>query len=113
MGFSNLNAFRVGFAGAFRTWRGIGAGGRPVVEIPLHFMDSNTVPRDDEHDVLRMASRVERVGGIVTMLYHPGAFDTPENAELRGHYLRYLTHFAERGYRSMLPSAVGDLLAQH
>lgn len=113
MGFSNLNAFRLGFAGAFRTWRGLKAGGRPVVEIPLHFMDSNTAPRNDEHDVLRMAVRVERVGGIVTMLYHPGAFDSPENAELRGLYVGYLTHFAERGYRSMLPSEVGDLLRQY
>lgn len=112
MGFSNLNSFRLGFAGAFRTWRGLKNGARPVVEIPMHFMDSNTVPRSDEHDVLRMAAQVEKVGGVVTLLYHPGAFDTPEKAELRGLYTNYLTYFRERGYRSMLPSELGDLLTQ-
>lgn len=108
MGFSNLNAFRLGFAGAFRVDRGVKPGGRPVVEIPLHFMDSNTAPRDDGHDLLRMSAKVEEVGGVVTMLYHPGAFDTAENGALRGLYTRYLTHFRERGYRSMLPTELSD-----
>lgn len=112
MGFSSLNAFRLGFAGAFRTWRGLKNGAGPVVEIPMHFMDSNTAPRSDEHDLLRMAAQVEKVGGVVTLLYHPGAFDTRENVALRGLYTNYLTYFRERGYRSMLPSELGDLLTQ-
>lgn len=110
MGFPSLNAFRLGFAGAFQVARGLRPGARPVVEIPLHFTDSNTAPRDDDHDLLRMASEVEKVGGVITLLYHPGAFDTPENGALRGLYTRYLMHFRERGYRSMLPTELADVV---
>lgn len=110
LGFSNLNAFRVGFAGAFRVERGLKAGRPPVVEIPLHFMDSNTAPREDQHDVLRMAAEVEKVGGVVTVLYHPGAFDAPENGTLRGVYSRYLAHFNDHGYRCMLPTELAEVV---
>lgn len=112
LGFPDLNGFRVGFAGAF------GVGGphdptrRRVVEIPLHFMDTNTMPRTDDHDLLRMVGEVEQVGGVVTLLFHPGAFDTPEAADLRGLYESYLAHFHTRGYRSMLPSELGDLVRE-
>jgi len=110
MGFSSLNAFRLGFAGAFRTWQGLTEGARPVVEIPMHFMDANTAPRDDEFDLRRMSADVEKVGGIVTLLFHPGAFHSPEVPELHGVYQSHLSYFRRRGYRSMLPSEITTLL---
>jgi hypothetical protein len=110
MGFAGLNGFRLGFAGAFRTWCGLAPGRGPMIEIPLHFMDANMAARDDAYDTLRMVGKVEMVGGVVTILYHPGSFDTPEAADLRGVYESLLAHFAERGYRCMLPSEVAGLL---
>lgn len=109
MGFSTGNGFRVGFAGAFRVFQ-FGSGNHNVVEIPLHFMDSNTVPRDDEYDVLLMVAKVEKVGGVITMLYHPGTFNTPETPELKGIYEKYLTYFFKKGYRSLLPMDLVALL---
>lgn len=104
LGFASANGYRSGFAGAYRV------AGHDVVEVPLQFMDSNTVPRGTATDVLAMVRETEAVGGVVTMLFHPGAFDTPEAAELKGLYERYLRHFSERGYRSLLPSELGDLV---
>lgn len=110
VGFSQQNAFRLGFAGAFRTWRGLPAGSRPVTEVPMHFMDANTAPRDDLLDLRRMVAEVEKVGGIITLLFHPGAFHSPEAPQLRGVYRSHLSYFRSRGYRSMLPSEIAALL---
>jgi hypothetical protein len=110
LGFSQQNAFRLGFAGAFRTSRGLPVGSRDVVEIPMHFMDENTAPRDDAFDLRRMVAEVEKVGGIVTLLFHPGAFHSPEAPKLRGVYQSHLSYFRHRRYRSMLPSEISTLL---
>lgn len=109
MGFSSSNGFRLGFAGAFRA-ASCGSNKTPIVEIPLHFMDSNTEPRDDELDVLRMSAEIEKVGGIVTMLFHPGAFNSPENPRLRGLYQAYLSYYSSKAYRSFLPSEITQML---
>lgn len=110
IGFAQQNSFRLGFAGAFRTWCGLRTGSEPIVEIPMHFMDANTAPRDDVSDLRRMAAEVEKVGGLVTLLFHPGAFNSPEAPDLRGVYLAHLSYFRRKRYRSMLPSEITALL---
>ena len=104
LGFPESNGFRVGFAGAYL------AGGSGVVELPLQFMDTNTVPRGDDFDVLRICEEIESTGGVVTLLFHPGSFNTPEALELQGLYETFLDHFRLRAYRPMLPSELGDLV---
>jgi hypothetical protein len=110
IGFAQENSFRLGFAGAFRTWHGLPRGRSPVVEIPMHFMDANTVAREDDFDLYGMVSEVEKVGGLITLLFHPGMFNSPEAATLRGRYVAHLSYFHKKGYRSMLPSEIVALL---
>lgn len=104
LGFSQANGYRSGFAGAYPVAE------HDVVEIPLQFMDTNTAPRGTGSDLLSMVRETEAVGGVVTLLFHPGSFDTPEAKELEGLYPLFLRHFADRGYRSMLPSQLGELV---
>lgn len=109
LGFAGANGFRLGYAGAYRV---AGASESELVEIPLQFMDTNMTPTALANEVFPMAQAVERVGGAVTVLFHPGSYDNPESPELRDVYDMCLKYFVDRGYRSYLPGEVGDQLRQ-
>lgn len=107
VGFSQTSGFRVGYAGAFRVWEQ-DSDGKEIVEIPLVLMDTNMVGTDGASDPIAIATAVERVGGVVTVLFHPGAYKNPEFPELFGVYDSYLEHFARSGYRPYLPYELGN-----
>lgn len=110
LGFAGTNGFRLGYAGAFQVWEAKPSNLPAVVEIPLLFMDTNMMPRSDRLDVFAMAREVEKVGGAVTILYHPGSYANPEMPQLAGVYDSCLEYFAGRRYRAFLPGQLGDLV---
>lgn len=110
IGFSTQIGLKLGYAGAFR----IPLDGKidsSVVEIPLLYMDTN-LQRSNLNEQLDLALAVESVGGVVTMLFHPGSFQNPEMPSLHGVYERCLEHFSSRRYRCFLPGEIGADLRQ-
>lgn len=110
IGFVEENSFRLGFAGAFRSWSGLPDEHDPLVEIPLSFMDRNTIPCNDENDFYKMIAEVEKFGGLISIVFHPGYFNNPEFPKLQGQYMEHLNYFHKKNYRCMLPSEVETLL---
>lgn len=112
VGFATECGFRLGFGGAFRTWYGIDDGDRPVVEIPLQFMDSNIVDAAARIKIWGMLSTIQQVGGVVSLLFHPGAYESPETAQLNGVYRALLVHFSKNKFRSFTAAQIGTLLLE-
>lgn len=108
VGYATDNAFRVGFAGAYVI--NTSAGIAPLYELPLLFMDANVVTPEGQREMSEMLSKIERVGGVVTFLFHPGLANNPEFPEFLGIYERYLEYFSNNKYRSVKPKTLVALL---
>lgn len=105
IGYSNCNSYRVGYAGVFRPLSENKDKILDMFELPLILMDANTAKKNlpDQESYLKMFSHISIVGGIVTVLFHPGAFNNPEFEELRGKYLSILRFCHKRQFRNLLP----------
>ena len=108
VGFVELNSFRVGFAGAYRFATSQCRLGESVMFIPMHFMDKNTAQTDGPSDLYVMLSKVEQVGGLVTLLFHPGTFHSFEKQNLKGLYYNHLKYMHSRRYRSFVPGQLNE-----
>jgi hypothetical protein len=60
-----------------------------------------------------MFTHLKKVGGVLSLLFHPGTFANPEKPALTGLYARVLQHLRENGARNYLPRDIvriaGDL----
>lgn len=110
VGFGGAIGSPVGFAGAFRVFHDDAANQVGLVEIPLQFMDTNIAGHSAGSEVSAHFQLVEKVGGIVTMLFHPGSYDNPEHPRLQGLYDIYLEYFSKGRYRNLTAAELGDLI---
>ena len=60
------------------------------VRRPLTFMDSNLPASQLEARFGRIHAHLSRVGGLITLLWHPGLFNNPEAHPLKGVYNQIL-----------------------
>jgi hypothetical protein len=86
VGWPYHRAYRVGLAGAFLPWDERRRTVRSLIEVPVNFMDNALVGDEpDRQPTLRtQVERLRAVGGIVSLLFHPGFGDNPEHAEYLG-----------------------------
>lgn len=105
-GYSGYRGYRLGMAGLFSP---LDEQGRPIENLkclPLHFMDVNM--RDNvplrEAEFVQQFDHIASIGGVVSVVFHPGNFFNPEFPEFYGLYARMLAHAANRGARSKTPS---------
>lgn len=100
LGYPDGIGYRAGFGGAYRPR---GPSGAPV-EVPLVVMDGALLgegPGDDPVERFRaLVQHMSKIGGVVSLLFHPGVFDNPEIPAARHVYRRLLESASDVGARS-------------
>lgn len=70
----------------------------PILEIPLIIMDICLESCENkEEECIRLAQRVEKYQGVLTLLWHPPVFNTLEYPEARDIYIKMNQYCTERG----------------
>jgi peptidoglycan/xylan/chitin deacetylase (PgdA/CDA1 family) len=113
IGYAECAGFRCGYAGVFRPLNSERSGILNMWELPLVFMDVNTVSKGrDEPTFEKTFSILENTGGVISVLFHPGHCNNPEYPELLGRYHEILRFCHSRGARNFVPSQFVDKLDQ-
>jgi hypothetical protein len=55
---------------------------------------------------------LEKIGGVISVLFHPGTFANPERPDLDGLYLRILEFANEARARNLMPSDIIRIAAE-
>ncbi len=107
LGWSSSNGYRAGIAGPFRPLDEKTGEPMNVIELPLVFMDANLGDGEDGFSSFESTYlHLERIGGVMSVLFHPGSYSNPEKPNLRGLYLKILEFLHERGARNLIPTDV-------
>jgi hypothetical protein len=81
VGYPDFIGYRAGIAGPFHPYDFASCKALPLIEIPLTIMDSTLIqqyPDDPVGAFKRIFEHVGKVGGAVSVLFHPGVFHNPE-----------------------------------
>jgi hypothetical protein len=114
VGWTGQNGYRAGIAAPFFPLDPATGNPLPLIELPLMFMDANLSDGADGFAVFsEMFTHLKKIGGVLSLLFHPGTFANPEKPALTGLYARVLQHLRENGARNYLPRDIvriaGDL----
>jgi hypothetical protein len=114
VGWTGQNGYRAGIAAPFFPLDPATGNPLPLIELPLMFMDANLSDGADGFAVFsEMFTHLTKIGGVLSLLFHPGTFANPEKPALTGLYARVLQHLRENGARNYLPRDIvriaGDL----
>ena len=113
IGYAECEGFRCGYAGVFRPLNTERTDILNMWELPLVFMDVNTLSiGPDEPTFEQTLSLLEDTGGVISVLFHPGRCNNPEYPELIGRYHEILRFCHSRGIRNSVPSQFVDKLDQ-
>jgi len=84
-----------------------------VIELPLVFMDANLVEGEDGYlSFKNLFGHLEKIGGVISVLFHPGTFANPERPDLEGLYLRILEFANAARARNLMPSDIIRIAAK-
>jgi len=108
LGWAERLAYRGGIAGPFRPMDPDGTRPLDLLELPLVFTDTPLIEARAAGRFERMFGHLQRIGGMATILFHPGVFDNPEQPEADGLYFEILRAARQAGSRSWTP---GEILA--
>lgn len=104
LGYPDRIGYRSGIAGPFQPYDPETGEAMPLVEMPLVIMESALVgqyPLDPASAFERHLSHIAKVGGAISVLFHPGQFHNPEHRETLGLYRRLLGIAKSYGARSV------------
>ena len=103
-GFSDFIGYRNGIAGCFQVFDRSASKTIEMWEVPMTIMDA-TIVRQYGDDALKVYSammhHLSRIGGAMTVLFHPGAFYNPEFPEMIGIYHNILMESRRLRARSL------------
>jgi len=102
VGYAEYAGYRCGIAGVFKPLDPATGTVHDVLELPMTFMDRTIEPGGFE----AMVKHIRRVGGTLSILYHPGTFHNTEEPELVGGYHAALRYCHGIGAESLLPREV-------
>jgi hypothetical protein len=112
IGWPSLNGYKAGTAAPFRPLNEVGKQ-LEVIELPLVFMDANLPEGEDGYlSFKKLFEHLEKIGGVISVLFHPGTFANPERADLQGLYLRILEFANQARARHLLPSDIIRIAAE-
>lgn len=92
-GFADRIGFRNGIAGCFRPYDSVGKRALDIYEVPLMVMDAVLVDQYGDACIDRfsdMLRHLNRIGGALSIVFHPGEFFNPEYRHMLGIYHRLL-----------------------
>jgi len=104
VGYPDFSGYRAGISGIYAPLKSIGD--PAFLELPLIFMDSTLAEEEMEqagNAFFRLLDHLEKIGGVMSVLFHPGNFHNPEFPELLGLYIRILDEAYRRGCRCFTP----------
>lgn len=86
VGWPYHRAYRVGLAGVFFPWNERTMAIRGIMAVPVNFMDHGLVSAESGPlpSFRKMTTHLRTVGGVVSLLYHPGLYRNPEYPEYAG-----------------------------
>lgn len=107
VGWPYEGSYRCGVAGPFRPWDTRKQAPSEIVELPLTIMDATLSLKDTgSSSYLSLYRHLCRVGGILTLVVHPGAFFNPEREHMTGVYHTLLRDHYQSGGTSVLPADI-------
>jgi len=113
IGWSSQNSYKAGIAAPFRPLNEAVGTRLGVIELPLVFMDANLVEGEDGYLSFRnLFGHLEKIGGVMSVLFHPGTFANPERPDLERLYLRILEFASEARARNLMPSDIIRIAAE-
>ena len=113
IGWSSQNGYKAGIAAPFRPLNEAVGTRLEVIELPLVFMDANLVEGEDGHlSFKNLFGHLEKIGGVISVLFHPGTFANPERPDLEGLYLRILGFANAARARNLMPSDIIRIAAK-
>lgn len=93
VGYPDYIGYRCGIAGPFQPYDHLSGQALPLWEMPLIIIENtliNQYPREPVKVFHRLLYHISRIGGAISLLFHPGLFFNPEFPETRGIYRRIL-----------------------
>ncbi len=102
VGYPDCIGYRCGIAGPFQPYDHLSCRALSLWEVPLTIIEStliNQYPRDPVKVFHRLLAHISRIGGAISLLFHPGLFFNPEFPETRGLYRRLLGVARQLGVR--------------
>lgn len=105
-GFADRIGYRNGIAGCFQAYDQVAKKPLDIYEIPLMVMDAVLVDQYGDGCIDKFAgmlSHLTRIGGAVSIVFHPGEFFNPEYRPMLGIYHRML--MAARGVEAVSKTA--------
>jgi hypothetical protein len=113
IGWSSQNGYKAGIAAPFRPLNEAFDTRLDVIELPLVFMDTNVAEGEDGYlSFKNLFGHLEKIGGVISVLFHPGTFANPERPELEGLYLRILEFANAARARNLMPSDIIRIAAE-
>jgi len=113
IGWSSQNGYKAGIAAPFRPLNEAVGTRLEVIELPLVFMDANLVEGEDGYLSFKtLFGHLEKIGGVISVLFHPGTFANPERPDLEGLYLRILEFANAARARNLMPSDIIRIAAK-
>jgi hypothetical protein len=107
LGYYDLIGFRAGIAGPFNPYDFETKEAMDLIEIPMIVMDGSLIDQYGENAERVFEKHLKHlsvVGGLISLLFHPGIFNNPEYPEALGLYRRMLGRASEFGVNSMTAS---------
>lgn len=112
VGWAGHLSYRAGVAGPFSPFDLERRAPLSIVELPLTCMDWPLASAGFDNGFKRLFGHLQSVGGVMSILVHPGAFFNPEYPVYDGLYSKILSYVFNAGGRSWTPTQmlahVGD-----
>jgi len=103
-GYADRIGYRNGLAGCFQVYDAAAGTALDIWEVPLTFMDA-VLAQQYGHDAVRIFTQhiyhLSRIGGALSLLFHPGQFFNPEHKHMLGVYHQLLMSCRDLGAISL------------
>jgi hypothetical protein len=115
-GYPDLIGYRNGVAGAFEPYDSRTGDHHTITEVPMVIMDAVMVRQYGDRwrqRFIEMLHHLSRVGGALSIVFHPGVFFNPELKSMMGVYHRMLIEARRFGTTSMTAAELAGVTAGH
>ncbi|UCC43916.1 MAG: hypothetical protein JSU65_12505 [Candidatus Zixiibacteriota bacterium] len=99
-GYSDMIGYRNGIAGCFQVYDTVLKRPLEIWELPMTIMDTTLVRQYGPESITRFSQllyHLSRVGGALSVSFHPGQFFNPEHKQMLGVYHRMLIECRQTG----------------
>jgi len=110
-GYADRIGYRNGIAGCFQVYDTVSKGPLDIWELPMTIMDTTLVRQYGSKSIDRFSQllyHLSRVGGALSVIFHPGQFFNPEHKQMLGVYHKMLIECRQIGALSKTARSLVD-----